>query len=188
MREQGAVSEQQSTPETARDVSSPGEGTIPLPPGAETKLKEIGADPSDPRVRGALLLGAWYAGPIPPPSMLREYNEAVPGLGERIVRWVESQSEHRRALENLRTKGAEERMNRGQVLAAAVAAIGPVVAGVTAVFGNPWTAGIIAIVAVGGPTAAVALTRGRSPPVLPSSAVGTPPAPSSRQAAGPKER
>lgn len=105
--------------------------------------------------------------------MLREYSEAVPGLGERIIGWVEQQSEHRRTLENLRTKGAEDRMKRGQVLAAAVAAIGLIVSGVDAIFGNPWAAAIIAIVAVGGPTAAVALTRPRSLPVLPSSAVGT---------------
>jgi uncharacterized membrane protein len=119
-----------------------------------------------------VLVGALYAGPIPPPSMLAEYNKAIPGLGDRIVGWVEKQSEHRRSLEDIRTRGAEDRMKRGQMLASAVAVTGVVVAGITAIFGNPWAAGMIAIVSVGGPTAAVALTRpgGRSGPILPSSA------------------
>jgi uncharacterized membrane protein len=168
------MSEQRGGPSPDKAALSLGEAPIPLPPGAETELKELGADPSDPRVIGALLLGARYAGPIPPPSMLKEYNEAVPGLGERIISWVEKQSDHRRELERVRTRGAEERMKRGQMLAAVVAVVGLIGSGVAAVFSNPWAAGIIAIVSVGGPTAAVALTRGGSPPVLPCSAVGTP--------------
>jgi uncharacterized membrane protein len=68
--------------------------------------------------------------------MLRDYNEAIPGLGDRIISWTEKQSAHRQELEICRTQGAERRMNRGQFLAAGIAAIGLVVSGVAAVFGN----------------------------------------------------
>jgi hypothetical protein len=52
---------------------------IPLPPDAERQLQEVGADPSDPRIRLAVLIGTGYAGPIPPPDMLLKYRGIHPG-------------------------------------------------------------------------------------------------------------
>jgi uncharacterized membrane protein len=42
---------------------------------------------------------ASYIGPLPPPGMLVQYNEAFPGAAERIVAMAERQSAHREALE-----------------------------------------------------------------------------------------
>lgn len=41
-----------------------------------------------------------FAGPLPPPALLGEYEEALPGLAERIVVMAESEGCHRRAIEN----------------------------------------------------------------------------------------
>jgi uncharacterized membrane protein len=41
-----------------------------------------------------------YAGPIPPPAMLREFNEIVPNGAERIFKMAESQAQHRQSLES----------------------------------------------------------------------------------------
>jgi uncharacterized membrane protein len=40
-----------------------------------------------------------YSGPIPPPELLRQYNEIIPGLAERIVGQAERQTNHRIELE-----------------------------------------------------------------------------------------
>lgn len=40
-----------------------------------------------------------YEGPIPPPSLMREYEAIKPGLAERIVLMAEQEAEHRRAME-----------------------------------------------------------------------------------------
>ena len=41
-----------------------------------------------------------YSGPIPPPEYLAKYNEIHPGLAERIIIMAESESVHRRKIEN----------------------------------------------------------------------------------------
>lgn len=40
-----------------------------------------------------------YAGPLPPPGMLVQYNEAVPDAADRIIAMAERQSAHREQLE-----------------------------------------------------------------------------------------
>jgi hypothetical protein len=51
----------------------------------------------------------------------------------------------------------DNRFDRGQWIAASVALGGLALASIVGIIGNPWVAGVIAIVAVGGPTAAVAM-------------------------------
>lgn len=41
-----------------------------------------------------------YRGPIPPPAMLREYNEIVPGSGKKILDSGLKESEYRRSFNN----------------------------------------------------------------------------------------
>lgn len=40
-----------------------------------------------------------FFGPIPPPSLLANYDEVHPGLAERIVKMAEVQAEHRQGME-----------------------------------------------------------------------------------------
>jgi len=41
-----------------------------------------------------------FSGPLPPPELLKGYNEAFAGCAERVVAMAEAQSKHRQALEN----------------------------------------------------------------------------------------
>lgn len=41
-----------------------------------------------------------YAGPLPPPELLVQYNQTVPDAAERIIIMAESQSGHRQELES----------------------------------------------------------------------------------------
>jgi uncharacterized membrane protein len=119
--------------------------------------------------------------PLPPPALLSDYNKVVPGLVEKIVQWTGEQREHRMKLETLVTTGAESRMNRGQLIASGVAIVGLILAALEGIVGNPYVATVIAIVCVGGPTAAVYLARGTtgtsSPQPAPSSSKPTKAAP-----------
>lgn len=38
--------------------------------------------------------------PYPPPQLLKEYNEAIPGLANRLIEIVEKESAHRQGIEN----------------------------------------------------------------------------------------
>lgn len=50
-----------------------------------------------------------YSGPVPPPTLLKEYNEIVPGGAERILSMAERQSAHRIDLESTVIKGESRR-------------------------------------------------------------------------------
>ena len=64
-----------------------------LPPEALEKLKELGIDPNDPKVRSVVgvTISSAYFGPIPPPSMLAEYEKVRPGIVDKIVEWNDMQ-------------------------------------------------------------------------------------------------
>lgn len=40
-----------------------------------------------------------FSGPLPPPEVLERYNQAMPGLAERIISMAEQQAKHRQQLE-----------------------------------------------------------------------------------------
>src|SRR5438046_6994388 len=48
----------------------------------------------------SLITREFFEGPIPPPSLLRQYEEVFPGAAERIVTMAEKQSAHRQKLES----------------------------------------------------------------------------------------
>lgn len=45
-------------------------------------------------------ISSTFEGPIPPPALLREYNQILPGAAERIIAMAENEGRHRQALEN----------------------------------------------------------------------------------------
>lgn len=87
----------------------------------------------DPEARETVtrVIAAFEAvrGPLPPPSMLREYEEIVPGISHRMFRQVELQSEHRRGLENRHLDASIRRSSRGQHFALFIAVLGLLVGG-----------------------------------------------------------
>jgi uncharacterized membrane protein len=40
-----------------------------------------------------------HQGPLPPPDLLKQYDEVVPGAAERIISMAENQAQHRQELE-----------------------------------------------------------------------------------------
>jgi len=56
-----------------------------------------------------------FQGPIPPPALLREYNEIVPNGADRIMKMAEAQTQHRINLESIVIKGDDRRANWGLV-------------------------------------------------------------------------
>lgn len=61
-----------------------------------------GADRADslaPQSRTDLVMEQRYSGPLPPPAMLRAYEDVVPGGAARIFDLMEKESDHRRSQE-----------------------------------------------------------------------------------------
>lgn len=56
---------------------------------------------------------ASFTGPIPPPELLRQYDEIIPSGANRILTMAENQSSHRIELERTVIKGDNRRANAG---------------------------------------------------------------------------
>ena len=53
-----------------------------------------------------ITLTAAHSGPLPPPAMLREYNQVIPGLGDAIVNEFKAETSHRRSTQRIAQVGA----------------------------------------------------------------------------------
>ena len=82
---------------------------------------------------------AGFAGPLPPPEMLAEYDAVLPGGADRIVSMAEDQSAHRRRMES-----------RGQMFGFVLALVA-ILGGIGLILDGKSTAGLVPLVgALGG--------------------------------------
>jgi uncharacterized membrane protein len=54
-----------------------------------------------------------FSGPLPPPDILRGYDQIVPGAAARILKMAEEQAQHRQNLERIVIEGGSKRANMG---------------------------------------------------------------------------
>jgi len=99
-----------------------------------------------------------FKGPLPPPQVLDQYNQIVPGAAERIVRLFEIQVDHRQRLESS-IISSDVRDSRLGLILGALVSIAAITGGVFAIiYGHPTTGGIIAAIPV--PTLAAVFVYG----------------------------
>ena len=90
-----------------KNAESPSVATSHLPP------KEI-LDKLPENVRVSIVEAALFSGPLPPPSMFREYENVLPGSAERILTMAEKEQEHRVTWENKALDTVIHQGNLGQ--------------------------------------------------------------------------
>lgn len=85
-----------------------------------------------------------FAGPLPEPATLQEYEKVVPGSAERIIRMAENQAEHRQFLEKTVVMGDTTRANRGLYVGGFVSVcfLGSAVFLIST--GHDWAGGVLA--------------------------------------------
>lgn len=73
-------------------------------------------------VQGSVEVAASYSGPLPPPEWLRQYEDVLPGVADRMMNLVESEvsnqhsaSVHRHKMEEQVLAGGMAMAKRGQV-------------------------------------------------------------------------
>ena len=84
-----------------------------------------------------------FAGPIPHPALLQQYNQCVEGGAHRIIRMAEAEGDHRRAMEMLTVQKTFAEGTRGQYCAAGIACLGIVGAVYLGSIGMQWAASIV---------------------------------------------
>lgn len=108
-------------------------------------LSEV-SDPETKKIASVVRSLRISSGPIPDPSILKEYDEVHEGLADRIVRMAESEQLHRHKMEAIETKEPFKIAKLGQWfgLFSIVVAFG--FAGFLAFTGNPgWGTAVAAI-------------------------------------------
>jgi uncharacterized membrane protein len=160
-----------------QDPSSPPQSVIDhdagliegLPPSIDVALRSHGLDTRDPDVLRAAEVTLQITNsslPMPPPDVLVKYEKSFPGLVGRFIGWTEEQRKHRFSIEQTRVNREERRLDRSQIFAFITGLVSLGLATYTATISNSfgpvasWIVPcVIAIVGIGGPTAAVYLSR-----------------------------
>ncbi len=83
-----------------------------------------------------------FRGPLPPPSILADYNDIINNGAERIMKMAENQSGHRIELEKHAIKEELKQSRRGQVFGFILAVFGIIAAFVLAYLDHDTVAGI----------------------------------------------
>lgn len=84
--------------QTSADTAQP--GSLELEEALSAKLGELSPEPTKEEVTQVVHeVVASFQGPLPPPSILRGYDEIVPGAADRIVAMAEREQAHRHSWE-----------------------------------------------------------------------------------------
>ena len=69
-----------------------------------------------------------FTGPLPPPSLLKEFNEAIPDGANRIMIMAENQSDHRIDVEKIVITSQQKQSARGQIFGFIICLLGMLLA------------------------------------------------------------
>ena len=132
---------------------------IQLPHKVEEGIEKLGLDPKDPRSVEMVFEASIRSGILPPADELRDYEDAIPGTGEKIIRWADEAQRERSELRRQDFDHSQKRMNLSQRNAFIIAMSGLMLSSAVGIWGNMFVAMAIAVVAVGGPSCASILAR-----------------------------
>ena len=112
----------------------------------------MSSNEGDAVVQSTVEMAAAYSGPLPPPEWLRQYEQVLPGIADRMMALAESEvsnqhdasAHHRRMQEQVVSAGITM-AKRGQVVAALLGFSFLVAAVVLALTGNALLGGVIGI-------------------------------------------
>ena len=100
-----------------------------------------------PRVIGAEFQTSFlHAGPIPPPEVMAQYEEVLPGLADRIMAEAERQTAHRQAAEMTVIRNDARQSMFGMAAGVVTVLAALAVAAIFVLQGQPWF-GIVALLA-----------------------------------------
>jgi uncharacterized membrane protein len=98
-----------------------------------------------PQLANLIFKAEGYSGPIPPPSMLIQFNQAFPECAQRIVTMAEQQSQHRQKLELIAVRAGIRSEMTGQILGFVIALVA-IVGGVFLTLKGKPTEGLASII------------------------------------------
>ena len=116
---------------------------------AATRRIVAGQPLAESPVVGISSVATSYSGPIPPPSLLEEYNRVIPGSAERIIALYEAQTNHRISLEKKVTNSDIVRSWAGLILGFIVAVMVMSCGTFLAYTNHEWVGGAMSLTGLG---------------------------------------
>ena len=110
-----------------------------------------------------------FIGPVPPPEILKSYEENIPGSAERLIRMAEKEQDHRHEMQKKlvdgqlnNTKRFYDERKRGQIFGLTIGLIG-IISGSILAFNDKQIAGsFIGTAGIGGIVSVFVIGRGKS--------------------------
>jgi uncharacterized membrane protein len=103
----------------------------------------------------AVAVETFFSGPLPPPSLFRRYDEALPGAAERILAMAEKEQDHRHEWERKALQGEIGYSRLGLWLGAMALVLDLAAVVYVAANGQEWSASILAAIGIAGIIGAV---------------------------------
>lgn len=93
--------------------------TGPIPEDKQLReiIESVPESERDKVIQAIMVVRESFSGPIPHPSILKGYEQIVPGSADRIITMAETQQEHRMELEKMAVSGQLSSNKRGQIFA-----------------------------------------------------------------------
>ena len=104
-----------------------------------------GQDENTPAIKQA-----YFAGPLPPPTLFEHYEKALPGSASRLLQLTEREQEHRHSWENKSLSAQENEIRRGQWIGLCLGIAGISTALVCAVLDRPYIGSVSVLAVVAG--------------------------------------
>ena len=133
---------QDDTPIDQNDDITPSE--VIIPDDVEAIIEDLPPNKKEV-VKGMfirMMVKKSFSGPLPHPSILKEYEDILPGCAERIIARMEKQSDHRMEMESFVTKEDQKQSGNGRKFGFVIAIFGLLLSGFLIYTGHD-TAGTI---------------------------------------------
>lgn len=99
-------------------------------------------DNLDENTKTAFIQSMSFRGPLPPPSLLQEYERILPGISERMFKMKEKEQDHRHTSESKALDIRQTEGRRGQYFGFIIGLVAFVVFALCAIFGQTIVAGV----------------------------------------------
>jgi uncharacterized membrane protein len=125
----------------------------------------------NPQLKAAILSASYkFAGPLPPPQILDQYEKLHPGITQKLFDAVQAEGLHRQSMESKALDANIEAMRRGyrearwgQILAFLIA-VAFLVGGIyLSTHGQPWPGAVLGVGGIGGIVTTFIIGRGAKP-------------------------
>lgn len=130
MDEQSENNEQKNFPQRSTDAN------FTIPEEVKPIIENLPEDQQAKVVKAMIAVSRTWRGPMPPPDVLKKYNDCAPNGADRILQMTEKRSDHNMRMEDKAISGELQQSKLGQIFAFIIAMSFLIVSGLLIYLGH----------------------------------------------------